>query len=61
MGVGREIESIRKTCNLSVIDVCNILHVTEDEYHHIVSYDCYLTNYQLIMFISATKKPLKSI
>lgn len=61
MSLGREIESIRKSCNLSIVDVCNILHVTENEYHRIVVYNRNLTTYQLIMFICATHVPLKSI
>ncbi len=56
-----EIEQIRMAKKLTVCDMCNIFGVTEDEYIQMYRRRTRLTNYQLFMFISTTKHPLKSI
>ncbi len=61
MTVGTEIDSIRKNLGLSVIDMCNIFDVKESEYFLIVRGQYKLSVFQLIMFISSVKSPLKSI
>ena len=61
MGIGHELETIRKLRGLTVIDICNAMNLTEFEYHHIVAYDKCPTVYQLIMFISVTRHSLESV
>ena len=61
MGIGQELEMIRKLRGLSVIDICNAMDLTEMQYHYIVLYNRRPTVYQLIMFISTTRHPLDSI
>lgn len=61
MKLGQEIESIRKNCGFSVVDICNAMGIEEPEYNHIVHGKQKPTTYQLIMFISLTRKPLATI
>lgn len=62
MEIGTELEQIRLECGLSIVDVCNILGLTcESEYNKIRSGEIIPNTYQLIMFICATHRPLKSI
>ncbi len=61
MRVGAEIESIRQQRGLSVVFMCNVFNVNEQEYWHIVSGRRKLTTFDLIMFISSVPAPLYSI
>ncbi len=61
MKVGQEIESIRKKLGFSVVFMCNVFNVSEPDYYKIIAGKYRLNTYQLIMFIDATKTPLKSI
>ncbi len=61
MTLGHEIEYIRTLRNLSVIEVCNTMGVTESEYRNIIYNHIHPTIYQLVMFISITRHPLESL
>lgn len=61
MKVGQEIESIRKKLGFSVVFMCNAFNVSESDYYKIIAGKYCLNTYQLIMFLDATKTPLKSI
>ena len=61
MANGRQIELIRQQCGLSVVDVCNIMGVTEGEYRRIITNKLQPTIYQLCMFISETKHPIPGL
>lgn len=60
MTLGREIESVRLLRNLSVLDVCNAMGISESEYNHMVVHQYYPTVFQLIMFVSLAEYPLES-
>ena len=58
---GRQLESIRIQCGLSVIDVCNIMDITEGDWRRIITNKVRPNIYQLCMFIIVTKHPLDNI
>ena len=61
MYLGQEIEQVRIKRGLSIIDVCNILNMTESEYRHFIAYGKCLSNFYLIMFMNDTRHTLYSI
>ena len=61
MKIGQELEMIRELRNLSVIDICNAMGITESEYRHMVYRNRRPTIYQLIMFIIATQHHLEFV
>lgn len=61
MTLGREIEHIRLLRNLSVLDVCNAMGISEPEYSRLVVHQYYPTVFQLIMFVSLAEYPLESL
>ena len=61
MTLGREIEHIRLLRNLSVLDVCNAMGISEPEYSRLIVHQYYQTVFQLIMFVSLAECPLESL
>ncbi len=61
MTLGREIEHIRLMRNLSVLDVCNAMGISEPEYKRMIVHQYYPTVFQLIMFVSLAEHPLESL
>ncbi len=61
MRLGHEIETMRKMYNLSIVDICNAMGITETEYRHLVLGRYHPTVYQIIMLIISTHIPLESI
>lgn len=61
MTLGREIEHIRLMRNLSVLDVCNAMGISEPEYRSMVVHRYHPSVYQLIMFILLTEHHLDSV
>lgn len=61
MTLGYEIEYIRTLRNLSIIDVCNVMGVSESEYRNIIYNHTRPTTYQLIMFISVAHHHINSV
>ena len=58
---GRQLESIRIQCGLSVIDMCNIMGITEGDWRRIIKNKMRPNVYQLCLFITATEHPLDGI
>ncbi len=55
MRTGQQIENARRQLGIPRFQMCNILAIdTESEYRKIVSGQVQLTNYQKIIFITAT-------
>ncbi len=56
---GRQLETIRTECKISVIDVCNIMGIDEGDWRRIITNKIQPTTYQLCMFIIETERALK--
>ncbi len=61
MNIGTDLEKIRKLRNMSIVDVCNVMGVSESEYIRLITNKKHPTTYQLIMFICVTCHPLPTI
>lgn len=61
MTIGQELEFIRKKAGLSIVDICNIMDVSETDYEKICSGSVVSTIYQLIMIISSCQHALSFV
>jgi len=58
MEYNRRIEKLRKKCGASILEICNIMGCTEEEYRRIIMGKLQPTIYQLCMIVAETKHPL---
>ncbi|MBQ8473488.1 MAG: hypothetical protein IJ500_01340 [Alphaproteobacteria bacterium] len=61
MTFGQEIEYMRKLRGYTIIDMCNILCVTESKYKHIIAHGGPLNIYQKISLVIAMEYPFDSM
>lgn len=60
MTIGKEIEKIQKEKDIPILFICNAMGITEAQYYAIIAGKYRPSTYQLIMFVAATKTPLKN-
>ena len=61
MKPGKEIERIRCECGLSVVDMCNVMNMTESDYRALIIGMYTLSVFQCICLICCTRRPLDSL